>query len=78
MLPSNTPKLRFKKYNGNNFPEWTKNDLGSIGEIINGLTYSPNDIDEDDGVLVLRSSNVKHRNIVFDDNVFVRTENTIL
>ena len=48
--------------------------LGEIGEIVNGLTYSPNDIDEN-GILVLRSSNVKNRNLAFEDNVYVKTDN---
>jgi type I restriction enzyme S subunit len=53
--------------------EWEVKKLGEIGEVINGLTYSPNDID-DKGVLVLRSSNVQNRIVTFQDNVFVKTE----
>ena len=54
--------------------EWETKKLGEIGEIVNGLTYSPNDIAEN-GVLVLRSSNVKNRSLAFEDNVYVRTDN---
>ena len=54
--------------------EWETKKLGEIGEIVNGLTYSPNDIAEN-GVLVLRSSNVQNRSLAFDDNVYVRTDN---
>jgi type I restriction enzyme S subunit len=64
------PNLRFPGFEG----DWKNIELGKLGEIISGLTYSPNDIDQE-GVLVLRSSNVKNRHIIFDDNVFVKTEN---
>lgn len=52
---------------------WKVKTLGEIGETVNGLTYSPKDMDEK-GVLVLRSSNVQNRQIVFDDNVYVKVE----
>ncbi|MCR5862688.1 restriction endonuclease subunit S [Flavobacterium sp. J372] len=66
----NVPNLRFPGFEG----EWEVKKLGEIGEIVNGLTYNPNDINEN-GVLVLRSSNVQNRNIVFDDNVYVKVLN---
>ena len=66
-------KLRFKKEDGSDFPDWEEKKLGEIGKIINGLTYSPSDIN-DDGILVLRSSNVKNRMIELNDNVFVNVE----
>ncbi|AQS93833.1 hypothetical protein BXQ17_07080 [Polaribacter sp. BM10] len=66
-------ELRFKDDNGNAFPNWEEKKLGVIGSIVSGLTYSPNDIDEN-GVLVLRSSNVKKRLIALNDNVFVNVE----
>lgn len=53
--------------------DWDVVPIGKIGKIINGLTYSPNDIDEN-GVLVLRSSNVQNRQLEFNDNVFVHVE----
>ena len=65
----NFPNLRFPGFTD----EWEVKKLGEIGEVINGLTYSPNDID-DKGVLVLRSSNVQNRIVTFQDNVFVKTE----
>lgn len=49
---------------------WELKYLGDLGKVINGLTYSPDDIHED-GVLVLRSSNVLNRSLAFEDNVFV-------
>ncbi|PQJ08803.1 hypothetical protein CJD36_022380 [Flavipsychrobacter stenotrophus] len=67
---SNVPNLRFPGFEG----EWRRKRLGEVGEIISGLTYSPNDI-ADDGVLVLRSSNVQRRRLAFVDNVFVKTGN---
>ncbi|WP_306566760.1 restriction endonuclease subunit S, partial [Flavobacterium lindanitolerans] len=66
----NIPKLRFSEFT----EEWGTKTLGKIGEVVNGLTYSPNDIDEH-GVLVLRSSNVQNRTITFTDNVFVKANN---
>ncbi|WP_169303341.1 restriction endonuclease subunit S [Pedobacter cryophilus] len=67
-------ELRFRDENGNDFADWEEKKLGEVGKIINGLTYSPSDIDLE-GVLVLRSSNVKNRKLVFEDNVFVKTNN---
>jgi type I restriction enzyme, S subunit len=75
MLENNNLKkqLRFKDDNGNDFPEWEVKTLGDVGIVLNGLTYSPDDIDEE-GVLVLRSSNVKDRRLVFENNVYVKSE----
>ena len=67
------PNLRFRLTNAMDFPDWEFKKLGDIGEIINGLTYSPNDIDEA-GILVLRSSNIQNRNLSFEDNVYVKTD----
>jgi type I restriction enzyme, S subunit len=64
------PKLRFREFRGKE--EWEEKELGQIGELISGLTYSPNDIDEN-GVLVLRSSNIQNNRLAFEDNVYVRT-----
>lgn len=60
--------------NGNDYPYWEEKKLGDVGKTINGLTYSPNDI-ASDGVLVLRSSNIKKGRLDFNDNVYVRTSN---
>ncbi len=52
--------------------DWDITKLKYIGEAITGLTYSPNDIvDENEGTLVLRSSNVQNGRIVLNDNVYV-------
>ncbi|MBK8608899.1 MAG: restriction endonuclease subunit S [Chitinophagaceae bacterium] len=63
------PKLRFKEFN----ESWKSVKLGDIGSTNGGLTYSPNDVveDENKGVLVLRSSNVQDGMISFHDNVYV-------
>ncbi|MEO6233048.1 MAG: restriction endonuclease subunit S [Ferruginibacter sp.] len=62
--------MRFKGFEG----RWERKKLGDIGEIVSGLTYSPSDINEN-GVLVLRSSNIQNRTLTFNDNVFVKTNN---
>lgn len=52
---------------------WEVKRLRYIGEAIIGLTYEPGDVsDEDDGTLVLRSSNVQAGKITFDDTVYVK------
>ncbi|WP_313384451.1 restriction endonuclease subunit S [Chishuiella sp.] len=56
--------------------DWEVKKLGELGETLNGLTYSPKDIvEENKGILVLRSSNIQNDNLVFDDNVFVKSTN---
>ncbi len=49
---------------------WIVKKLGFVGEAIIGLTYSPDDV-VDEGLLVLRSSNVQNGMISLHDNVFV-------
>ena len=61
-----TGKKRLPGFDG----EWKSIYLLSICQLFNGLTYTPNDI-SDIGTLVLRSSNIKNSELVFDDNVFV-------
>jgi len=61
---------RFTDDNGNTFPDWKILPLGKIIELINGLTYSPENIRET-GMLVLRSSNVQGAEISLNDNVYV-------
>lgn len=54
--------------------DWNVKKLGKLGNVVSGLTYSPDDICEKTGVLVLRSSNVHGGRITFDDNVFVKVK----
>ena len=64
------PKLRFPEFE--NDEEWVHVELNKLGELISGLTYSPEDIREA-GLLVLRSSNVQNGQISLDDNVYVKS-----
>lgn len=62
------PRLRFPEFR--DAPEWEETKLASLGELVSGLTYSPEDVRES-GLLVLRSSNVQNAEIALDDNVYV-------
>lgn len=55
---------------------WNVKKLKFIGNAIGGLTYSPNDVveDESNGVLVLRSSNIQKGKLSLEDNVYVNLE----
>jgi type I restriction enzyme S subunit len=60
---------------GNIPAHWEVKRLKFLGETILGLTYSPGDVvNEGEGVLVLRSSNIQNGQLVRDDNVFVQSE----
>jgi len=63
------PQLRFPEFSG----EWEDGKLGNYGNLINGLTYSPDNI-VDEGLLVLRSSNVQNGQIYLNDNVYVNLD----
>src|SRR5690606_8747131 len=63
------PRLRFPEFR--EAEEWKEKALGQLGKLVSGLTYSPDDV-RDEGLLVLRSSNVQDGRIVLDDNVYVR------
>jgi len=65
----NIPQLRFREF----AEEWKEGRLGDYGTLINGLTYSPDNI-SDEGLLVLRSSNVQNGQIYLHDNVYVDLE----
>lgn len=60
------PKIRFKGYE----EDWEQRKLPEFVSFFNGLTYTPDDVEET-GTLVLRSSNVKNGEIVDADNVYV-------
>ena len=62
------PSIRFPHFTD----DWKKETLGSLGKTVSGLTYSPKNV-VDKGTLVLRSSNVKNRQIVLEDKVYVDT-----
>ena len=65
------PALRFPEFRDQ--PEWIQRQLGQMGELVSGLTYNPDDVREE-GLLVLRSSNVQNGVISLEDNVYVRTD----
>lgn len=51
---------------------WEIVRIKQLGSARNGLTYSPEDLcDEDEGVLVLRSSNIQDGRLCLEDNVYV-------
>lgn len=55
--------------------DWKLTKLKYLGDAIIGLTYSPTDVvDKNEGILVLRSSNVQNKRITFEDNVYVKSE----
>lgn len=54
---------------------WEVKRLKFLGDIVLGLTYSPENItDEHNGALVLRSSNIQNGKLVFNDNIFVNSD----
>ena len=50
---------------------WEVKSLGDIAEPITGITYSPDDV-ADDGIIVLRSSNIQDNKLDFEDVVRVK------
>jgi len=68
---TNVPKIRFKEFEKDG--EWEIKELNQLGDLINGLTYSPSDVMEK-GLLVLRSSNIQDGLIDLNDCVYVRED----
>ena len=52
--------------------EWVP--LLDVADTFTGLTYKPSDV-APTGTIVLRSSNIQNRKLVFDDNVYVQMDN---
>ena len=50
--------------------DWDCIHLCSLGQLLSGLTYTPEDV-RDYGLLVLRSSNIQEGRLSFKDNVYV-------
>lgn len=72
MFPKNgekKPEIRFEGFTD----DWEQRKLPEFVSFFNGLTYTPDDVQET-GTLVLRSSNVKNGEIVDADNVYVSDE----
>ena len=60
---------------GNIPSSWNKIKLKHKGDVIIGLSYKPDDVvNENEGTLVMRSSNVQNGKPTFNDNVYVQTE----
>ena len=70
--PTYTPAIRFPDFL--NDGEWEVKRLGEIAESFTGLTYSPEQVVENGGTLVLRSSNIKNGVLSFEDNVYVQMD----
>jgi type I restriction enzyme S subunit len=52
---------------------WDVKRLKYLGTVLIGLTYNPSDVvDEGEGTLVLRASNIQDGEITFEDNVYAR------
>ena len=66
---SNVPEIRFKGFSD----AWEQRKLTEFVEFFSGLTYTPNDVQEN-GTLVLRSSNVSNGEVVDADNVYVNPQ----
>lgn len=66
---SNVPEIRFKGFT----EAWEQRKLTEFVEFFSGLTYTPNDVQEN-GTLVLRSSNVSNGEVVDADNVYVNPQ----
>lgn len=69
MSEKKVPEVRFRGFSG----EWENKHLETEVGFYSGLTYSPLNIVESDGTLVLRSSNVKNGEVVTADNVYVNS-----
>ena len=63
------PETRFPGFTG----DWEQRKLTEFVEFFSGLTYTPNDVQEN-GTLVLRSSNVSNGEVVDADNVYVNPQ----
>lgn len=62
------PRLRFPEFESAG--EWKEVRLNTLGELVSGLTYRPSDV-RDEGLLVLRSSNIQGGTIDLTDRVYV-------
>lgn len=70
MLKPKQPEIRFKGFS----EVWINKNLEEEVEFFSGLTYSPFDITDRNGTLVLRSSNVQNGEVSTISNVYVRSE----
>ena len=66
---STVPEVRFSGFT----EDWEQRKLTEFVEFFSGLTYTPNDVQEN-GTLVLRSSNVSNGEVVDADNIYVNPQ----
>ena len=72
MFPRKGQKVPEKRFPGFT-DDWEQRKLTEFVEFFSGLTYTPNDVQEN-GTLVLRSSNVSNGEVVDADNVYVNPQ----
>jgi type I restriction enzyme S subunit len=65
---ASTPRTRFPEFRSAG--DWKQATLGDLGKLVSGLTYDPSDVRQD-GLLVLRSSNIQDGQIDLNDCVYV-------
>jgi len=53
---------------------WDIRKLKNIGKGIIGLTFSPSELSDESGILVLRASNVKNGKVILGNDIFVRKD----
>ncbi|MGI6545911.1 MAG: restriction endonuclease subunit S [Fastidiosipilaceae bacterium] len=73
MFPKNgcsVPEIRFEGFTD----DWEQRKIGNEVNFFSGLTYSPDNVVENEGTFVLRSSNVKNGEIVNADDVYVQPD----
>lgn len=70
--------MKYEEYNDSGIEwigempsHWRVMPIKRTGSFENGLTYSPTDVCDENGVLVLRSSNIQNDKLSFEDNVYV-------
>ena len=63
--------VHLHKYYTNKERGWEEKKLKEVAEYFNGLTYSPKDV-SDEGIIVLRSSNIQNDELDFKDIVRVK------
>lgn len=61
------------KFYTSTFEGWEEKKLKDVAEYFNGLTYSPKDV-SNEGIIVLRSSNVQNDELDFNDIIRVNLE----
>lgn len=72
LFPRKGQKVPEKRFPGFT-DDWERRKLTEFVEFFSGLTYTPNDVQEN-GTLVLRSSNVSNGEVVDADNVYVNPQ----